>query len=103
MAPANGLGRSDLGRISKGAKADLSTIDVSALLVGNGGLPREPWNNLLYANGYNVRNVMVDGSWKVRDGAILFDDAARLQARGAQAANHIWDKLEADGFFVKMR
>lgn len=102
LAPANGLGRSDLGRIAAGAKADLSTIDVSGFFVGNGGLPREPWNNLLYANGNNVRNVMIDGSWKVRDGAVTFDDPARVQARGAAAAKHIWDKLDADGFFVKM-
>lgn len=69
----------------------------------NGGRPREPWNNLLYANGNNVRNVMIDGEWKVRDGQIAFADPAELQARGAKAAQRIWDRLEADGFFVKMR
>ena len=103
LAPANGLGRADLGRIEAGARADLSTIDVSGFFTGNGGRPREPWNNLLYANGNNVRSVMIDGEWKVRDGQIGFADPAALQARGAKAAQRIWDKLEADGFFVKMR
>jgi 5-methylthioadenosine/S-adenosylhomocysteine deaminase len=99
---AKGLGRNDLGRIEAGAKADLCTIDVSGLLVGNGIAPREPWNNLLYANGLSVRNVMIDGEWKVRDGVLVFDDEARLKSRGGAAAKKIWDQLDRDGFFVKM-
>ena len=99
---AKGLGRNDLGRIEAGAKADLCTIDVSGLLVGNGIAPREPWNNLLYANGLSVRNVMIDGEWKVRDGVLVFDDEARLKSRGGVAAKKIWDQLDRDGFFVKM-
>ena len=74
----------DLGRIEAGAKADLCTVDVSGLLVGNGTLPREPWNNLLYANGLSVRNVMTDGNWQVRDGKFMFDDEAQVVARGAR-------------------
>lgn len=102
LAGAKGLGRSDLGRIEAGAKADLCTIDVSGLLMGNGIAPREPWNNLLYANGLSVRHVMIDGEWKVRDGSVLFDDEAGLRSRGGAAAKKIWDRLEKDGFFVKM-
>jgi 5-methylthioadenosine/S-adenosylhomocysteine deaminase len=83
-------------------KADLCTIDVSGLLVGNGIAPREPWNNLLYANGLSVRNVMIDGEWKVRDGDLVFDDEARLKSRGGAAAKKIWNQLDRDGFFVKM-
>lgn len=103
LAGAKGLGRSDLGRIEAGAKADLCTIDVSGLLIGNGIAPREPWNNLLYANGLSVRNVMIDGDWKVRDGTVTFDDEARIKVQGGAAAKKIWDRLERDGFFVKMR
>ena len=102
VSGAKGLGRNDLGRIEAGAKADLCTIDVSGLLVGNGIAPREPWNNLLYANGLSVRNVMIDGEWKVRDGDLVFDDEVRLKSRGGAAAKKIWDQLDRDGFFVKM-
>jgi len=102
LAGGRGLGRDDLGRVEAGAKADLTLIDVSGLLIGNGGTPREPWNNLLYANGLSVSNVMIDGEWKVRDGNLVFADAGSLQARGAAASQKIWDRLEADGQFMPM-
>lgn len=102
LAGARGLERADLGRIEAGAKADLNTVDVSGLLVGNGIAPREPWNNLLYANGLSVRNVMIDGVWKVRDGALLFVNENELRERGGAAAEKIWDKMESEGFFVEM-
>ena len=102
LAGANGLGRNDLGRIEPGAKADLCTVDVSGLLIGNGIAPREPWNNLLYANGLSVRNVMIDGEWKIRDGQVMFEDETALRSRGGAAAEKIWDRLEKDGFFVKI-
>jgi len=102
LGGAQGLGRSDLGRIEAGAKADLCTVDVSGLLVGNGTPPREPWNNLLYANGLSVRNVMTDGTWQVRDGKLVFDDEARIVARGGTVVRKVWSLLEAEGFFVPM-
>jgi cytosine/adenosine deaminase-related metal-dependent hydrolase len=102
VAGAKGLGRNDLGRIEPGAKADLCTIDVSGLLIGNGIAPREPWNNLLYANGLSVRNVMIDGEWKVRDGDVIFDNEAHLKSLGGAAAKKIWDQLDKEGFFVNM-
>jgi cytosine/adenosine deaminase-related metal-dependent hydrolase len=102
LGGAHGLGRSDLGRIEAGAKADLCTVDVCGLLVGNGTPPREPWNNLLYANGLSVRNVMTDGTWQVRDGKLVFDDEARIVARGGAVVRKVWSLLEAEGFFVPM-
>jgi hypothetical protein len=56
--------------------------------------------HLLYANGLSVRNVMIDGEWKVRDGDLIFE--ACLKSRGGAAAKKIWDQLDRDGFFVKM-
>lgn len=102
LGAARGLGRDDLGRIEAGAKADITLIDVTGLLVGNGGLPREPWNNLLYANGLAVANVMVDGEWKIRNGDLAFASAKELQSKGAAASQKIWDRLEADGQFMPM-
>jgi cytosine/adenosine deaminase-related metal-dependent hydrolase len=102
MAGAIGLGRMDLGRIEAGAKADLCTVDVSGPLVGNGTQPREPYNNLLYANGLSVRNVMTDGNWQVRDGRFILDDEAKIVARGGAVVRKVWTQLEKEGFFVPM-
>ena len=102
MGGARGLGREDLGRIEPGAKADLCTIDVSGLLVGNGTAPRSPYNNLLYANGLSVRNVMTDGNWQVLDGKFTFGEASQFIARGGAVVRKVWAQLEAEGFFVTM-
>jgi 5-methylthioadenosine/S-adenosylhomocysteine deaminase len=72
------------------------------LLIGNGTLPREPYNNLLYANGLSVRNVMTDGNWQVRDGKFICDDEAQVVARGAAVVRKVWAQLDAEGFFVPM-
>ncbi len=99
---AKGLGRDDLGRIQAGAKADLVTIDLTSLLIGNGTPAREPWNNLMYANGLSVRNVMIDGAWKVFEGKLTFIDEATLIARGGAVVQKLWSRLEKDNFFVPM-
>lgn len=99
---ARGLNRADLGRIEPGAKADLCTVDVSGLLVGNGAVPREPWNNLLYANGLSVRHVMTDGNWQFIDGKFMVGDPQQVVARGAAVVQKVWSELEGEGFFVPM-
>ena len=96
---ADGLRRSDLGRIAVGAKADLCLVDVSSLLVGSGAVGPEPLNNLLYASGANVRHVITQGYVQVFDGQLLVDDQARVQQRGAQAVQQIWAQLQAERWF----
>jgi cytosine/adenosine deaminase-related metal-dependent hydrolase len=96
---ADGLGRPDLGRIKVGARADLSSIDVSGFLVGGGALPPEPLHNLLYANGRMVRHVMTDGVFQVWDGALVVDDAARVSEAGGAAVRKIWARLAGEGWF----
>lgn len=99
LAGARGLERKDLGRIQAGAKADLCTVAVNGLLVGSGTPALEPLNNLLYANGLAVRNVMTDGVWQVRDGKLLVGDEDELVARGGAAVKKVWAKLNEQGFF----
>jgi len=96
---ANGLGRPDLGRIRPGAKADLVTVDVTGLLVGSGAAPPEPLNNLLYAHGRCVRDVMIDGRFQVRRGSLVVDDEERVVREGGRAVNQIWDQLRAEAWF----
>lgn len=99
LGAARGLGRDDLGRIQAGAKADLSTVSISGLLVGSGTRPIDPLNNLLYANGLAVQNVMTDGRWQVRDGRLLIGDEAELSVRGGAVVEKIWSQLRKVGYF----
>lgn len=96
---ADGLGRSDLGRVRVGAKADLITVDVTAMLTGSGAPPPEPLHNLLYGNGHHVRHVMTDGTLQVHNGHLVVDDERRVIERGAAAVSTIWDRLDAEGWF----
>lgn len=100
LTPANGLRRPDLGRIEVGALADLTSIDVSGFLVGGGAAGPEPLNNLLYASGPMVRNVMTQGHVQVRAGHLTVDDEAGILVRGAAVVRQIWERLSADGFFT---
>jgi 5-methylthioadenosine/S-adenosylhomocysteine deaminase len=96
---ADGLHRSDLGRLAVGAQADLSTIDVSGLLVGAGATGPEPLNNLLYANGLSVRHVMTQGRFQVFDGRLVVDDEVALRRRGGRVVQSIWAQLRAERWF----
>jgi cytosine/adenosine deaminase-related metal-dependent hydrolase len=100
LVAARGLGRDDLGRLAPGAKADFSTIDVSAFLYGSGAAPPEPLNNLLYCNGTAVRNVATDGRLQVVDGRLVCADEAQVFTRGAAAVKKIWRRLEAEKWFT---
>lgn len=98
--PANGLGRPDLGRIAVGAKADLTSIDVTGFMTGAGAPPPEPLNNLLYASGLHVRNVMTEGLLQVRDGRLVVDDERRVMERGGSVVQKLWARLQAEGWFT---
>lgn len=100
LVAAEGLRRDDIGRIVPGAKADLTTINVTGPLVGTGTLPPEPLNNLLYANGLSVRNVMTDGMFQVFDGDLVVDDPVQVAEAGGQAVQKIWDQLAAEDWFT---
>lgn len=96
---ADGLGRPDLGRIEAGARADLVSIDVGGFLVGTGATPPEPLNNLLYAHGQSVRDVIIDGVYKVMDGRFIADDADAVMRRGGEVVEKLWAQLESEDWF----
>jgi cytosine/adenosine deaminase-related metal-dependent hydrolase len=96
---ADGLQRSDLGRIEPGATADLIAVDVSSLLVGSGSPPPEPLHNLLYGSGQSVRWACVDGRVLVSDGAWVASDPDEIVENGGRAAARIWRVLEDEGWF----
>ena len=90
----------DLGRIAVGAKADLTSIDVTGFLSGVGAVPPEPLNNLLYANGLHVRTVMTEGLVQVHEGRLVIDDDRRVMERGGRVVQKIWARLQAEGWFT---
>jgi cytosine/adenosine deaminase-related metal-dependent hydrolase len=100
IVAADGLRRSDLGRIAVGAKADLCSIDVSALLTGAGVAGPEPLHNLLYANGQAVRHVLTQGHFQVFDGQLVVDDEVRLSQRGGAAVQALWAQLRSERWFT---
>ena len=101
VKPADGLRRKDLGRIEAGARADLVSVDVAGFMVGVGARPPEPLNNLLYADGRMVRDVLVDGAFKVADGALVVDDATEVSRKGAGVVQSIWKRLAEEKWFVE--
>ncbi len=96
---ADELGRSDLGRIAVGAKADLVSVDVSSLLVGTGAVPPEPMNNLLYHGG-RARMTMTDGIVQVLDGELVVENERRIRQRGGAAVQKLWNILAAENWFT---
>ena len=99
---ADGLGRNDLGRIAKGARADFLAIDVVGPMVGSGSLPPEPLNNLLYANGNSVQHVAIDGRLKLIDGVFVADDENRVRERAGRVMDRIWGRLEREDWFKQL-
>jgi cytosine/adenosine deaminase-related metal-dependent hydrolase len=94
------LGRDDLGRIAVGAKADLTSVDVTGFLAGTGAVPPEPMNNLLYTSGLGGRMTMTDGIVQVLEGRLVIDDAARVIARGGAAVQKLWGILASENWFT---
>ncbi len=99
IVAADGLRRTDLGRLAPGAKADFVAIDVSNWLVGAGAAPLEPLNNLLYANGTAVSHVAIDGRFVVFDGRLQCADEEEVFARGAAVNRKIWRQLADEDWF----
>jgi cytosine/adenosine deaminase-related metal-dependent hydrolase len=98
--PADGLRRKDLGRIEAGARADLVSVDVTGFNVGVGTKPPEPLNNLLYAGGTSVRDVIVEGHYKVADGRLVVDDPAVVARKGAAVVQAMWTQLADEKWFT---
>jgi cytosine/adenosine deaminase-related metal-dependent hydrolase len=99
VAGAEALGRSDLGRIAPGARADLVVIDMARphLQPVSDPLRTLVWN----ASGADVSAVMVDGRLLVEHGRYLLGDEGEIVRRGARAAGRLWDMAEAAGITAR--
>lgn len=95
IAGAKALGRTDIGRIAKGAKADLVLVDLSHPLMQP---PRDPLRSFIYhAADRAVRMVLIDGEVVAKEGKALGLDTATAAGTLAEAqARMIRDAAKHD-------
>ncbi|MCA9928742.1 MAG: amidohydrolase family protein, partial [Anaerolineales bacterium] len=87
---ARAMGMEKVGRLEPGWTADLQLIDATL------PTPAAPHNLyeqlLLWRNHTHVRNVMIAGQWRVRDGIVLDADVEEMRARVHESAERMWEK-----------
>lgn len=86
---ARALGREDLGRLARGAKADIVIVDLRTLRYGP---VRDPVTALVeYGSGADVETVLVDGEIVIEQGHSTRVDETELLAQGEATAKRAWD------------
>lgn len=92
---AAALGRSDLGRIEVGARADLTIVDL-----GRAGLQpvRDPIKNLIwYSAAPDVTTVLVDGQVLLKEGKPVGLEEGSVISAGVDAVGRLWARAEQQG------
>ncbi|MEE4299816.1 MAG: 8-oxoguanine deaminase, partial [Pseudomonadales bacterium] len=80
------LGWPEVGRLEVGAAADLALFDLEALRFSGVG---DPLSGLLYSGATAVRDLMIAGRWRVRDGELEGVDLGQLRARHGERARRL--------------
>ena len=85
------LHRDDLGRIAKGAKADLLFWNTRSMFM----VPlRDPIKNIVYnATPEDLPDVMIDGAWVMRNGTVLNVDEETVCRNLQTAGERMWEVL----------
>ena len=89
---AKSIGLEKVGRLETGWAADLQIIDAT--------LPTPVAAHNLYEqltlwrNHTHVRDVMVAGQWRVRNGEVLGADLGAMRARVQVNAERMWEKAQ---------
>jgi cytosine/adenosine deaminase-related metal-dependent hydrolase len=86
------LHRDDLGRIGVGAKADMLFWDTASMFM----VPlRDPIKNIVYnAAAEDLRDVMIDGEWVMRQGRLLHIDEQAINRRLQEAGERVWAAVD---------
>lgn len=98
LGGAKSLGRDDLGRISKGALADVIVIDLSGRDSLRFGAVRDPIKALVECGvGDDVDTAIIDGVIRMKDRKVFGCDLDALRIENQKAAQEVWDGwIEAD-------
>ncbi len=92
---ANSLGRSDLGRLAPGAKADIILIDLTGKGTLRYGPIRDPIKSLVECGiADDVDTVIVDGVTRMSGGKIPGIDLDRVRADAQEAGEFIWSRWQ---------
>ncbi len=88
---ATSVGRSDLGRLAPGSKADVVTIDLTGRDSLRYGPVRDPIKSLIDCGiGDDVDTVIVDGVVRMRNGVIPGVDFGELREGAQRAGELVW-------------
>jgi len=91
LGGAQMIGRNDLGRLARGAKADITIINLRDIAFG---AVRDPIRSLMEtAVSRDVRTVIVDGETLVDKGKYLRLNEEELLERVQVKGEHVWDSL----------
>jgi cytosine/adenosine deaminase-related metal-dependent hydrolase len=91
LGGAKMLGRDDLGRLQKGAKADITIVNLRDIAFG---AVRDPIRSLMEtAVSRDVRTVIVDGETLVDDGKYLRLNEDELLEKVQAKSEQIWDSV----------
>ena len=77
--------------VAPGAKADLLVWRADSLFMAP---VRDPIKNIVYsAEAEDLRSVMIDGAWVMRDGVVLNVDERAVTANLQGAGERMWDRI----------
>jgi 5-methylthioadenosine/S-adenosylhomocysteine deaminase len=88
---AKALGRDDIGRIAPGCKADFLIWEADSIFM----TPlRDPVKNIVYsAQAEDLRDVVIDGEFRMKDREIPGIDPVKLARDLQDAADRMWSKM----------
>jgi cytosine/adenosine deaminase-related metal-dependent hydrolase len=96
---ARAIGRSDLGRLEKGALADIVVVDMQTI---NNVPCRDPVKNLVNSSSRDdVRYVIIDGKIVIDNGDLVTIDEERLIKKVQETAQDIWDRIPDNHYLGK--
>jgi cytosine/adenosine deaminase-related metal-dependent hydrolase len=91
LGGAKMLGRDDLGRLQKGAKADITIVNLRDIAFG---AVRDPIRSLVEtAASRDVRTVIVNGETLVDNGKYLRFNEEELLEKVQAKGEHVWDSV----------
>jgi cytosine/adenosine deaminase-related metal-dependent hydrolase len=91
LGGAHSLGRSDIGRLAPGAKADIIIIGLTGRDTLRMGPVRDPIKSLVDCGiGDDVDTVIIDGVLRMEGGRIPGIDFAELRQQAQAAGERVW-------------